>query len=40
MARYLAARIPASRLTVYRGEGHLIVPKHWTEILATLLSVP
>jgi pimeloyl-ACP methyl ester carboxylesterase len=38
MARHLAARIPDSTLTIYRGEGHLIVPKHWTEILSTLLS--
>jgi pimeloyl-ACP methyl ester carboxylesterase len=39
MAQHLAARIPDSRLTIYRGEGHLIVPNHWPEILATLLSV-
>jgi pimeloyl-ACP methyl ester carboxylesterase len=38
MARHLAARIPDSSLTIYRGEGHLIVPKHWDEILAALLS--
>jgi pimeloyl-ACP methyl ester carboxylesterase len=39
MAQHLAARIPDSSLTIYRGEGHLIVPKHWDEILAALLSV-
>jgi pimeloyl-ACP methyl ester carboxylesterase len=39
MAQHLAARIPDGRLTIYRGEGHLIVPEHWTEILAALLSV-
>ena len=39
MARHLAARIPGSTLTVYRDEGHLIVPEHWTEVLDTLLSV-
>lgn len=38
MAQHLAARIPDSRLTIYRGEGHLIVPKHWTEIRTALLS--
>jgi pimeloyl-ACP methyl ester carboxylesterase len=38
MARDLAARIPDSNLTIYRGEGHFIVPKHWDEILAALLS--
>ena len=38
MAQHLAERIPDSGLTIYPGEGHLIVPKHWDEILATLLS--
>ncbi len=38
MARRLAARIPGARLTVYRGEGHLIVPEHWADILAALLA--
>jgi hypothetical protein len=38
MAQHLAVRIPDSSLTIYRGEGHLIVPKHWDEILAALLS--
>ncbi len=38
MARYLAEVIPGSSLTIYPGEGHLIVPKHWPEILAALLS--
>ena len=38
MARHLAARIPDSSLTIYPGEGHLIVPVHWDEILAALLS--
>lgn len=39
MAQRLAARIPGSRLTVFPGEGHLIVPRHWEEILARLVSV-
>src|SRR5215469_6560618 len=39
MARQLAARIPGSTLTIYPGEGHLTVPKHWPEIQAALLSV-
>lgn len=38
MARHLAERIPGSRLTIFPGEGHLIVPRHWEEILATLVS--
>jgi pimeloyl-ACP methyl ester carboxylesterase len=38
MAQHLAEQIPDSSLTIYPGEGHLIVPKHWDEILATLLS--
>jgi pimeloyl-ACP methyl ester carboxylesterase len=38
MAQHLADRIPDSSLTIYPGEGHLIVPRHWDEILATLLS--
>jgi pimeloyl-ACP methyl ester carboxylesterase len=38
MAQHLAAQIPDSKLTIYRGEGHLIAPEHWTEILSTLLS--
>jgi pimeloyl-ACP methyl ester carboxylesterase len=38
MAQQLAERIPGSSLTIYPGEGHFIVPKHWDEILATLLS--
>jgi pimeloyl-ACP methyl ester carboxylesterase len=38
LARNLAARVPGSSLTIYPGEGHLIVPKHWDEITATLLS--
>jgi pimeloyl-ACP methyl ester carboxylesterase len=38
MAQHLADRIPDNSLTIYPGEGHLIVPRHWDEILATLLS--
>jgi len=38
MAHTIAARIPASLLTLYRDEGHLIVPKHWNDILAWLLD--
>jgi pimeloyl-ACP methyl ester carboxylesterase len=38
MARHLAGQIPGSSLTIYPGEGHLIVPRHWAEILATLLA--
>jgi len=38
MARDLADRIPGGSITIYPGEGHLIVPKHWPEIQAALLS--
>jgi len=38
MAQRLAAQIPGSRLRIFSGEGHLIVPGHWAEILAALLS--
>ncbi len=38
MARHLAERIPGSRLTIFPGEGHLIVPKHWDQILSALLG--
>ena len=38
MALNLAEQVPDSSLTIYPGEGHLIVPKHWDDILATLLS--
>jgi pimeloyl-ACP methyl ester carboxylesterase len=38
MARDLADQIPGSSITVYPGEGHLIVPRHWPEIQAALLS--
>ena len=38
MAQHLAEQIPGSSLTIYPGEGHLIVPKHWDEILTALLS--
>lgn len=35
----LAARIANSSVTVFPGEGHLIVPRHWNEIVERLLSV-
>ena len=38
MAQHLAGQIPGSSLTIYPGEGHLIVPRHWDEILAILLA--
>ena len=38
MAHTLAARIPDSHLTLFHEEGHLVVPKHWDEILAALLN--
>jgi pimeloyl-ACP methyl ester carboxylesterase len=38
MAQHLAEQIPSSSVTIYPGEGHLIVPKHWAEIVHALLS--
>ena len=38
LAQGLAERIPNSSLTIYDGEGHLIAPKHWEEILTTLVT--
>jgi pimeloyl-ACP methyl ester carboxylesterase len=37
-AEGLAGRIATSTLTVLPDEGHLIVPRHWDEILAALVS--
>ncbi len=37
VAQHLAGQIPGSSLTIYPGEGHLIVPKHWDEIVNALL---
>jgi pimeloyl-ACP methyl ester carboxylesterase len=37
LARKLAAQIPGSSFVTFPGGGHLIVPKHWDEILADLL---
>jgi pimeloyl-ACP methyl ester carboxylesterase len=34
----LAERIADCRVTIYAGEGHLIVPRHWNEIVEGLLS--
>jgi pimeloyl-ACP methyl ester carboxylesterase len=36
--KLLAKRIADSSVTVYPGEGHLIVPQHWNEIIEELLS--
>ena len=38
MAKYLAAKIPHSRLTLCEGEGHLLLFPHWEEILTQLTS--
>jgi pimeloyl-ACP methyl ester carboxylesterase len=37
MAQHVAGQIPGCTLTSYPGEGHLIVPKHWDEIISALL---
>ena len=38
MARYLARKIPGSRLTLCEGEAHLLLFPHWEEILNQLSS--
>jgi pimeloyl-ACP methyl ester carboxylesterase len=38
MAHYLADRLPDNTVKIYSNEGHLIVPEHWPEIVATLLE--
>jgi pimeloyl-ACP methyl ester carboxylesterase len=39
IAQHLAGQIPGSSLTIFSAEGHLIVPKHWDQIVSALLSV-
>ena len=34
----LAMRMADSDVTIYPGEGHLIVPRHWNDIVERLLS--
>jgi pimeloyl-ACP methyl ester carboxylesterase len=36
--RRLSSKIADSSVTIYPGEGHLIVPRHWNEIIEKLLS--
>ena len=38
MARYVAKKIPGSKLTIFKGEAHLLFFPHWEEILLQLLS--
>ncbi|HEX2697596.1 MAG TPA: alpha/beta hydrolase, partial [Anaerolineales bacterium] len=38
MARYVAGRIPNSKLHVCEDEAHLLIFPHWGEILSTLLE--
>jgi hypothetical protein len=37
MARYVAGKIPNSRLTVCENEGHSLLFPHWQEILTQLI---
>jgi pimeloyl-ACP methyl ester carboxylesterase len=37
MAYTMADRIPDSRITIFEGEGHLLLFPHWEEILTTLI---
>lgn len=38
MAKYMASKIPHSKLTLCEGEGHLLLFPHWGEILTQLIS--
>jgi hypothetical protein len=38
MAKYMANIIPASRIQICEGEGHLFLIPHWEEILRQLIS--
>lgn len=38
MARYLEGALPRATLTVLRGEGHLVVPRHFAEVSAALAA--
>lgn len=38
MAQELAGRIPHSSLIVCSGEAHVLLPKHWGEVMAKLLA--
>lgn len=38
MARYMAAKIPNSNLSICNGEGHMLLINHWEEILTALLQ--
>jgi pimeloyl-ACP methyl ester carboxylesterase len=40
MGRQLANLLPGANLTVYEGEGHMVVIQHWAEILETLVRGP
>jgi hypothetical protein len=38
VARFLAGRVPGAALTVFAGEGHMLVFPHIAEILGTLVA--
>jgi pimeloyl-ACP methyl ester carboxylesterase len=38
MARYMAGKIPGSRITICENEAHLLLFPHWEEILTVLTS--
>jgi pimeloyl-ACP methyl ester carboxylesterase len=38
MARQLAERIPNSLLIICPGEAHVLLPKHWGDVVARLLA--
>jgi pimeloyl-ACP methyl ester carboxylesterase len=38
MPRYIAGKIPGSKITVCENEGHLALFSHWEDILTQLIS--
>ncbi len=38
MGKAMAKRIPGSRLTIYEGEGHMLLFPHWEQILTALCN--
>ena len=37
-AEFLASKIPTSKVTIWPGEGHIAIARHWGEILDALVT--
>lgn len=40
IVRYMAEKIPNSKVTICKGEAHMLLIPHWEKILTTLIRVP